>query len=296
MTSATDRCLTAVPDGDIRLNLLPRRASVPSLRGAEPRGSAVLREVRVHAAPGRGRTVPGRPSDALGRGRLSPGVERPGRSASASSGPLPTSAAIPGPSGGAPDVCRPGGSRVGGSDPPSTERKILRSLSGDHLSRRGVLPRMSATPTVKRGGRRGRRTGTMVRIARERISDLFSLAEREALSGHPELADRYVGLARRVGMRYTVRLLAEYRELYCRTCSAFWVEGRTVRTRFRRGRRVRTCLRCGRPRRTLIKVSMPRTSANPWGSSIGARRDEGALAIGLPGEESESSEDESEEE
>jgi len=137
----------------------------------------------------------------------------------------------------------------------------------------------------------------MVRIARERVSDLFSLAEREALIGHTELADRYVGLARRVGMRYNVRLLAEYRELYCRTCSTFWVEGRSVRTRIRKGRRVRTCLKCGRPRRTRVKPSSHSPAANPWGSSAEAHRDEGALAVGLPGEEGgESAEDESEEE
>jgi ribonuclease P protein subunit RPR2 len=93
----------------------------------------------------------------------------------------------------------------------------------------------------------------MVRIARERISTLFALAEREAAKGHRELADRYVTIARRVGTRYNVRLMHEYRDLYCRGCSAFWVEGRTVRTRLRSGRRVRTCLRCGRERRTLLR-------------------------------------------
>ncbi len=41
----------------------------------------------------------------------------------------------------------------------------------------------------------------------------------------------------------------EYRELYCRGCSAYWVEGRTVRTRLRGTGRVRTCLACGRSRR-----------------------------------------------
>jgi len=47
----------------------------------------------------------------------------------------------------------------------------------------------------------------MVRIARDRVSQLFALAERESLGGHPEIADRYVTLARRIGMRYNVRLL-----------------------------------------------------------------------------------------
>jgi len=102
---------------------------------------------------------------------------------------------------------------------------------------------------VRSGGRKGRRTAFMVRIAAERISDLFALAEREAVAGAPDLADRYVSLARRIGMRYNVRLLPEYSEVYCRGCSRFWVEGRTVRTRLRAGHRVRTCLACGRTRR-----------------------------------------------
>lgn len=94
----------------------------------------------------------------------------------------------------------------------------------------------------------------MVRIAQERVLDLFVLAEREALGGHSQLSDRYVDLARRVGARYNVRLAPEHRELYCRGCSAYWIEGRTVRTRLRSGHRVRTCLRCGRERRTALRT------------------------------------------
>lgn len=153
-----------------------------------------------------------------------------------------------------------------------------------HQPRRCLLPSMPAAPIVKRTGRKGRRTGTMVRIARERVSDLFALAERESLNRHPQLADRYVTLARRIGMRYNVRLLREYRELYCRACSTYWVEGRTVRTRLRAGRRVRTCLKCGHQRRTLSRVSrlpdVKRSDARPRP----ARRDEGALSIPVPDE------------
>ncbi len=97
----------------------------------------------------------------------------------------------------------------------------------------------------------------MVRIAQERMRDLFRLAEQEALAGHSQFSDRYVDLARRVGARYNVRLLPELRERYCRGCSVYWIEGRTVRTRLRSGRRVRTCLRCGRERRTTIRAARP---------------------------------------
>lgn len=119
----------------------------------------------------------------------------------------------------------------------------------------------------------------MVRIARERVSDLFALAERESAAHHPELADRYVTLARRIGMRYNVRLLREFRELYCRTCSTYWTEGRTVRTRLRQGVRVRTCLKCGRQRRTRTSAGHVRGPRPPDARSRGQRRDEGALSI-----------------
>lgn len=94
----------------------------------------------------------------------------------------------------------------------------------------------------------------MIRVAQERIAELFSLAEQESRRNPGPLPERYVGLARRIGMRYNVRLLVEYHELYCRGCGAYWVEGRTVRTRLRQGRRTRTCLRCGAARRRPLRA------------------------------------------
>jgi ribonuclease P protein subunit RPR2 len=93
----------------------------------------------------------------------------------------------------------------------------------------------------------------MIRAAQERIQDLFSLAETEVRRSPRNLSQRYVLLARRIGMRYNVRLLREYRDVYCRGCSTFWVEGRSVRTRLRSGRRSQTCLQCGRVRRVPFK-------------------------------------------
>ena len=117
----------------------------------------------------------------------------------------------------------------------------------------------------------------MVRIAGERISDLFAQAEREAFGRTPALADRYVALARRIGMRYNVRLLEEYAEVYCRGCSRFWVEGRTVRTRLRAGRRVRTCLACGRERRVPFRRGRGAGGRGTFGSARAAPQPEVGL-------------------
>lgn len=105
-----------------------------------------------------------------------------------------------------------------------------------------------------------------VRAARQRIADLFELAAREWGGGHPGLSNRYVELARKVGARYNVRIPPDYRELYCRSCSVYWVEGRTVRTRLRHQRRVRTCLICGAARRSAMGLRRPpRAPAPPGG-------------------------------
>lgn len=114
----------------------------------------------------------------------------------------------------------------------------------------------------------------MLDVARGRIERLMELAERAASRGRLDLSDRYVALARAIGARYNVRLGGALRALYCRRCSAFWLEGRTVRSRLRRGRLVRTCLRCGEVARRVL-TGRPRldpTSASPKGAEGPARR------------------------
>lgn len=85
----------------------------------------------------------------------------------------------------------------------------------------------------------------MVQIARERIDILMREADRAALAGRMEHADRYVDLARRVGMRYNVRVPPNYRRRFCRGCYRYLQPGVTSRTRLNRGKVVTTCLRCG---------------------------------------------------
>lgn len=132
-------------------------------------------------------------------------------------------------------------------------REVLSELQQRDIGLLRRLPRMRGPGSARRRGRRGRRTAAMIRAAHERIQDLFSLAESEVRRSPNNLSRRYVLLARRIGMRYNVRLLREYRDVYCRGCSTFWVEGRSVRTRLRAGRRTQTCLECGRVRRIPIK-------------------------------------------
>ncbi len=85
------------------------------------------------------------------------------------------------------------------------------------------------------------------RIAKERMEILFEKAiqihEKE-----PKLAQRYVELARRIGMKTRVRIPRKYRRLVCRGCKQFIHPGCTLRVRVKSGgvkHIAFTCLRCG---------------------------------------------------
>jgi len=74
---------------------------------------------------------------------------------------------------------------------------------------------------------------------------LFLLAEREASGRREERARRYVELARRIGMRYNVRVPREFRRKFCRSCGAYLVPSVNARVRVGEGRIAVTCLGCG---------------------------------------------------
>ncbi len=67
-------------------------------------------------------------------------------------------------------------------------------------------------------------------IARERMEILLGLA-RKFLTERPERSRRYVGLARKIGTRYNVRMPVETKEGFCKRCDSLMVPGRTMSTR-----------------------------------------------------------------
>jgi ribonuclease P protein subunit RPR2 len=86
------------------------------------------------------------------------------------------------------------------------------------------------------------------KIARERIARLFDQAQ-VVFPLHPDLSNRYVGLARKIAMRQRVRIDHPFRRQFCRYCSSFLVPGRTSRVRVHDGRVIVTCLICKKRRR-----------------------------------------------
>ncbi|MBC7085533.1 MAG: ribonuclease P [Methanomethylovorans sp.] len=85
-------------------------------------------------------------------------------------------------------------------------------------------------------------------LAKERIQKLFELAESEHKL-KPYRSDEYVGIARKIGMRYLVRFPRELKVRYCKTCGSYLVPGNNCRFRLRKKCVVLTCLKCGSVKR-----------------------------------------------
>lgn len=89
---------------------------------------------------------------------------------------------------------------------------------------------------------RGRKPEYQIRIAKERIAVLFSEAGKAAAEDK-KLAKRYVELAKKIGMRYNVRMPAAFRRRYCRYCCNLLLG---ARYRLKRGAVVIKCPSCSR--------------------------------------------------
>lgn len=84
------------------------------------------------------------------------------------------------------------------------------------------------------------------RIARERINILLSLAKKE-VDKHPERSKRYVQLARKMAMKYNIRLKKRKRE-FCKNCNMPFIFSKTSKVRL--NPKTKTveiiCLNCGK--------------------------------------------------
>ena len=81
------------------------------------------------------------------------------------------------------------------------------------------------------------------RIAKERITKLFEEAEGAYKENHG-LANRYVRLARKIQMKYKVRMPPELRRKFCKHCLHFLVPSKNCRIRLQKDHIVYYCLDC----------------------------------------------------
>lgn len=87
------------------------------------------------------------------------------------------------------------------------------------------------------------RSSALKEIARERITTLFQQAQ-ETFPEHPQLAHRYVELARKIAMKVNGRLPPQYKRKFCKHCYHFLMPGFNARIRTRAGKVVISCLDC----------------------------------------------------
>jgi ribonuclease P protein subunit RPR2 len=90
------------------------------------------------------------------------------------------------------------------------------------------------------------------KIARERIKILFDLAEKE-LRQHPERSRRYVELARKIGLRYNVRLPKELKRKFCKNCNTLLKPGLTCSIRIQNKMITIKCKNCNKIYRRVVK-------------------------------------------
>ncbi|MBU0536450.1 MAG: ribonuclease P, partial [Nanoarchaeota archaeon] len=91
--------------------------------------------------------------------------------------------------------------------------------------------------------RHSRKPSEHVNIARNRIKELFRQADLAA-KDRMDLANRYVTLARKISMKYKVKIPPELRRKFCRHCYKYMLPGKTSRVRIAKQRVIYYCLNC----------------------------------------------------
>ncbi|MBI2076529.1 MAG: hypothetical protein HYT72_04755 [Candidatus Aenigmarchaeota archaeon] len=88
-----------------------------------------------------------------------------------------------------------------------------------------------------------------LKIAAERIELLFKEAAKAA---NPEMAKNYVRLAKKIGMRYNVRIPKKFKRMYCKYCFSFLAPDNS-KMRLKGGRLNVKCFSCNKTMRYLYK-------------------------------------------
>lgn len=89
-------------------------------------------------------------------------------------------------------------------------------------------------------------------IAKERVMTLFEQAET-MFPKRKDLANRYVGLARKISMKVRMRIPSELKRRFCKHCYKYLKPGINARIRTRAGKVIISCLECNKFMRIPVK-------------------------------------------
>lgn len=91
-------------------------------------------------------------------------------------------------------------------------------------------------------------------IASERIAILFDRAEKKASENRKDLADRYVELARKIGMKSQETIPKSLQRKFCRNCKSYIRPGENARVRMSSEKtQIITCKKCGEIKRYSLE-------------------------------------------
>ena len=81
------------------------------------------------------------------------------------------------------------------------------------------------------------------KIALERIKTLFKEAD-SMFKEDPKLSNKYVKLARKISMKYKVKIPSELKKRFCKHCHSYLKPSKNCRVRLHNGKVVYYCLNC----------------------------------------------------
>jgi ribonuclease P protein subunit RPR2 len=85
--------------------------------------------------------------------------------------------------------------------------------------------------------------GQQKKLALDEITALFKQAKDTFNKDHA-LADKYIKKARRIALKYKVKLPLKFKRSICKNCHSYLIPGRNCRVRTHKGHVVYYCLEC----------------------------------------------------
>ena len=91
-------------------------------------------------------------------------------------------------------------------------------------------------------------------IAKKRIDRLFCIAYENATQGKFSLANRNVEIARKISMKYLVKIPKKHKLRFCKHCYSYLLPGENCRIRVSRGKLIIFCSTCKKYYRMPLKT------------------------------------------
>ncbi len=83
----------------------------------------------------------------------------------------------------------------------------------------------------------------VIKIAKARINFLFQEA-KESFKQESKLSDKYIKIARKIAMKYKIRLPPQLKKKFCKNCLKYLVPGVNCRVRIHKHRVIYYCMNC----------------------------------------------------